>query len=154
MLKDYIKIIIFNTISSTLVIVKFQETYHPNLAMVLIYCNVFAIMLLLWQIFASLLIRYLSIFHQALLHDANDFKVRKIVRSLVFLVSFTCLMSEDLGKWQIIHNIQTLIWNWPPTGWLQFFGTLNFIYFFRITCTTKIIDSSHESTVIEDSKMV
>ena len=102
MLKDYIRIIIFNTISSTLVIVKFQESYHPNVALALIYCNVFAIMLLLWQIFASLLIRYLSIFHQALLHDVNDSRVKKIVRSLVFLVSFACLMSEDLGKWQII----------------------------------------------------
>ena len=103
MLKDYIRIIIFNTVSSSLVIIKFHETYHPNIAIALIYCNVFAIMLLLWQIFASLLIRYISIFHQSFLHDINDFRIRKIVRSLVFLISFTCLINEDLGKYNSVR---------------------------------------------------
>ena len=40
------------------------------------------------------------------------------------------------------------------TGWLQLFGTLIFINLFRMTWTTKMLDSSHESAGIEDSKMV
>ena len=82
-IKDFIRISIMNLVTSWFVLV-FGITYAKPLAYGIVATNYFSITAYFWQIFVTLGIRYLSIFHSSILDDIEDQKVTQWSRSFVF----------------------------------------------------------------------
>ena len=71
MIRDCILIVAPNLITSNLMFIKFKEEYSHETAMILIKTNQFAMMAWFLQVFVTVTIRYLSIFHQGILTESG-----------------------------------------------------------------------------------
>ena len=78
MIRDCILIVAPNLITSNLVFIKFQEEYSHETAIILIKTNQFVMMAWFLQVFATVTIRYLSIFHQEILNEIKDSTIVRV----------------------------------------------------------------------------
>ena len=94
-IKDFIRISIMNLVTSWFVLVKFGITYAKPLAYGIVATNYFSVTAYFWQIFVTLAIRYLSIFHSSVLDDIEDHRVIQWSRSFVGMAALVSTLVEN-----------------------------------------------------------
>ena len=97
MIRDCILIVAPNLITSNLVFIKFQEEYSHETAIILIKTNQFVMMAWFLQVFATVTIRYLSIFHQGILNEIKDSTIVAISRIIVGASALGLTLLDDTG---------------------------------------------------------
>ena len=83
MIRDCILIVAPNLITSNLMFIKFKEEYSHETAMILIKTNQLAMMAWFLQVFVTVTIRYLSIFHQGILNEIKGSIIVVLSRIIV-----------------------------------------------------------------------
>ena len=97
MIRDCILIVAPNLITSNLMFIKFKEEYSHETAMILIKTNQFAMMAWFLQVFVTVTIRYLSIFHQGILNEIKDSTIVVISRIIVGTSALGLTLLDDFG---------------------------------------------------------
>ena len=99
LVKDFMLLNTFAFFTSSLVYIKFQDNYSHEVAMTIIRINYatggVAILLLLM---ATIIIRYLYIFHPGFLYEFNDQTITRITRSSVGIGSIVSVFMENFAK--------------------------------------------------------
>ena len=84
-----------NLVTSWFVLVKFGITYAKPLAYGIVATNYFSVTAYFWQIFVTLGIRYLSIFHSSILDNIEDQRVIQWSRSFVGMAALVSTLIEN-----------------------------------------------------------
>ena len=105
MTKDYIKICIVNIIMSWLTSFKFVHSYEHHIAITILVCNYFSVLAWFWQIFITVIIRYITIFYSPILNNIDDIKVKMITRCFVGFVSLSSTFVRNFqGHFEHVAN--------------------------------------------------
>lgn len=97
MIKDYMLCVIGNFIVSNLSLMKFQDEYPHYLALALVHSTHFMVIAILSQIFSTIMVRYLSVFHQTILANVGDRHVIATTRTFLLLASFLTSFVDSFG---------------------------------------------------------
>ena len=95
MVKDIIIINGMTFISSSLTMIKIVKTpYNHYVAITLLMFRYFFVLAVFWQIFVTVVIRYLSVFYHSILNSVDEVKIIKISRLFVGLMSLISTFLE------------------------------------------------------------
>ena len=112
-IKDHILVQTFVNIMTTLPVIKTRYVCQSNencnhiLALVMLHVGHFSFAVLLLQIFVTIGIRYMSIFHQTVLNDIPDKKVIRTCRIFVFCFAVMSNLLDNIGPGDHVYAYLT-----------------------------------------------
>ena len=153
MTKDYIKICIVNIIMSWLTSFKFIPSYEHHIAITILMCNYFSILAWFWQIFVTVIIRYITIFYSPILNNIDDIKVKMTTRCFVGFVSLSSTFMRNFqGHFAHVANYAFLtnkygvkIDSMNPYGALQFVVVADLIALIVVQIKIEIFERNLEN---------
>ena len=108
MIKDQIYLVmsIWATDIMVIISIEFMTPLNPYIALTITFLNRVCLIAGIWQIYAILVIRYLSIFYQNLMNCVDVSLVKRVARSFVAIISIISILISDL-ELTVIHQLMT-----------------------------------------------
>ena len=98
MIKDriYLVMLIWATDIMVIIRIEFMSSLNPYVALTISFLNRVCCIATIWQLSATLVIRYLLVFYQFLMNGFDDSLVKRVVRLFVALISIISILNSNL----------------------------------------------------------